>query len=41
MSDEEWKEELKKELGNLFKAQFYRVVLDEAHVMKNRNSRSE
>ena len=40
LNDEDWAEEFDKELGWLMQRQFYRVILDEAHAIKNQHSRS-
>ena len=41
LNDEDWAEEFDKELGWLMQRQFYRVILDEAHAIKNQHSRSK
>jgi SNF2 family DNA or RNA helicase len=41
LDDEEWKEMFEAKLGDLFRNRYYRVVLDEAHIIKNRNSWSK
>ncbi|KAK1755916.1 SNF2 family N-terminal domain-containing protein [Echria macrotheca] len=38
LSNKEWEDECGEALGDLFRVQYYRVVLDEAHVIKNRDS---
>lgn len=35
LSEDKWKEEVHKNLSKLFKINFYRVVLDEAHLIRN------
>jgi len=37
----EWAKSLDEHVGELFTTQFFRVVLDEAHAIKNPSSRSE
>lgn len=39
-NNEEWREEFNKELGDLFRIEFHRVVLDEAHAIKTRGTQS-
>jgi SNF2 family DNA or RNA helicase len=36
-----YKEKFDEELGDLFKIRFWRVILDEAHAIKNRSSESK
>lgn len=40
LNDEEWQKELDKVQGELFKNEFFRVVLDEGHAIRNHNTRS-
>jgi SNF2 family DNA or RNA helicase len=37
---EEWQEEYDKALGELLKHQFFRVVLDEGHAIRNSHTKS-
>lgn len=41
LNDKEWADTFDKELGELFSTEFFRVVLDEAHSIKNYQSRSK
>lgn len=41
LNDEEWIEAFNTALGELFSTEFFRVVLDEAHAIKNQFSRSK
>ncbi|EJT77926.1 hypothetical protein GGTG_03029 [Gaeumannomyces tritici R3-111a-1] len=40
LEGDEWRREMDKQLGQLYKVQFHRIVLDEAHAIKNINSRT-
>jgi hypothetical protein len=40
LDDEEWAEEFEEELGELFGHEFFRVVLDEGHMIRNERSKS-
>lgn len=41
LNDEEWTEAFDHALGELFSTEFFRVVLDEAHAIKNQLTRSK
>lgn len=40
LNEEEWAEAFDSELGELFGNEFFRVILDEGHAIKNANSKS-
>ncbi|KAL2261278.1 hypothetical protein VTK26DRAFT_4482 [Humicola hyalothermophila] len=40
LSDEEWGEKFDQELGELFRTEFFRVVLDEGHAIRNLRSKT-
>ena len=40
LDEEEWAEEYDKVLGDLFKNEFFRVVLDEGHGIRNHKTKS-
>lgn len=40
LDEEEWAEEFDAELGDLFKTEFFRVVLDEGHAIRNYHTKS-
>lgn len=40
LTDEVWSEAVSEQIGKLFRIQFHRVVLDEAHLIKNRSGLS-
>lgn len=39
--DIQWMEQIEKKRGDLFRIYFHRVVLDEAHYIKNRSTQSQ
>ena len=41
LDNEAWVREFDKKTGELFQVEFFRVVLDEAHAIKNHRSRSK
>jgi len=40
LDQEEWAAAFEAELGELFKTEFFRVVLDEGHAIRNSNTKS-
>ncbi|KLU82564.1 hypothetical protein MAPG_01636 [Magnaporthiopsis poae ATCC 64411] len=40
LEGDEWRQELDRQLGQLYQVEFHRIVLDEAHAIKNINSRT-